>query len=154
MTIQIDEIDLKILNVLQGKGRTRRNELAEIVHLSIPSVSERLRKLEENGFIVEYVAKLNSIKLGFDITAFIFVTVDSSKHFQTFIDHANNLDEVQEIHAITGDGSHLLKVRTENTSTLEKLLSKIQAWSGIVHTKTHLVLSSPKETSKIKLYKK
>lgn len=152
--IHLDEIDYKILNILQGKGRTRRNELAEIVNLSIPSTSERLRKLEENGYILEYFAKLDHVKLGNDITTFIFATVDSSKHYASFIEHANNLDEIQEIHAITGEGSHLLKVRTENTTSLEKLLSKIQAWPGVVHTKTHLVLSTSKETTKIKLQKK
>ncbi|NUP90200.1 MAG: Lrp/AsnC ligand binding domain-containing protein, partial [Candidatus Sumerlaeia bacterium] len=66
--------------------------------------------------------------------SFITVTVDSSKHYHSFIDHARAADEVLEIHSVTGSGTHLLKVRTENTSSLEKLLSKIQAWSGVVNT--------------------
>lgn len=150
----LDEIDYKILSILQEKGRTRRNEIAELVNLSIPSTSERLRKLEENSYIIEYNARLNSVKLGIDITAFIFVSIDTSKHFHSFIEHANSLEEVQEVHAITGEGSHLLKIRTENTASLERLLAKISAWPGVLHTKTHLVLSSPKETIKIKLQKK
>ena len=57
-----------------------------------------------------------------------------------------------ECHAITGDGTHLLKVRTCNTASLEKLLARIQAWSGVVHTRTQLVLSTAKETSRIKFF--
>ena len=145
----LDEIDIKLLHILQENGRTRRNDLADAVKLSIPSVSERLRKLEEAGYITGYTATVNHKKVGKDITAFIFVIVDSSKHYQTFIDHAKVMDEILECHAITGEGSHLLKIRTENTTTLEKLLAKIQSWTGVTGTRTQLVLSSPKETTKI-----
>jgi len=147
----LDDIDIKILEILQKNGRTRRNDLAEAVGLSLPSVSERLRKLEEGRIIVGYAATLNPKKLGRDITAFIAVTVDSSKHYGSFIEHATAADEILECHAITGEGSHLLKIRTENTASLEKLLAKIQSWSGVTGTKTHLVLSSPKEATRIKI---
>jgi Lrp/AsnC family leucine-responsive transcriptional regulator len=147
----LDDIDAKILEILQKQGRTRRNDLAESVGLSLPSVSERLRKLEENGYLTGYHATVDPKKLGKDITAFIFVTVDSSRHFNQFIDHAHALDEILECHAITGEGSHLLKVRTINTASLEKLLAKIQAWSGVVSTRTNLVLSTSKETMRVKV---
>jgi len=147
----IDEIDAKILEILQKSGRTRRNDLAETVGLSLPSVSDRLRKLEDHGIITGYYATVDPKKLGRDITAFIFVTVDSSKHFTTFLEHAHSLDEILECHAITGEGSHLLKVRTTNTASLERLLAKIQAWNGVVATRTNLVLSTSKETMRIKI---
>ena len=147
----LDEIDIKILDTLQKKGRTRRNDLAEMVKLSLPSVSERMKKLEEAGFITGYYAHLNPKLLGRDITAFIIVIMDSSKHYTTLVDHAHSTDEILECHAITGEGSHLLKVRTDNTSSLEKLLAKIQSWPGVTGTRTHLVLSSSKETTHIKL---
>jgi len=147
----MDDIDLKILDILQERGRTRRNELAEAVGLSLPSVSERLRKLEEQGIIKGYHAELDYRRLGKDVTAFVFVTVDSSKHYAQFIEHAIALDDVLECHAITGEGTHLLKARTDNTASLEKLLSRIQSWTGVVSTRTHLVLSSRKETGSIRL---
>ena len=150
----IDEIDIKILNILQNHGRTRRNEIADHVGLSIPSVSDRLKKLEDNGFILQYTTLLNPKKIGKDITAFIAVKIDSSKHYSAFIDKAKENDEVLECHAITGDGSHLLKIRTENTTSLEKLLSKIQSWIGVTDTRTSIVLSSAKETMKINLIMK
>jgi Lrp/AsnC family leucine-responsive transcriptional regulator len=149
--VNLDEIDVKILEALQGNGRIRRNDLAELVDLSLPSVSERLRKLEENGIITGYFAKLDYRKLGRDVTAFIAVSIDSSRHYQQFIEHVNHVDEILECHAITGDGSHLLKVRTVNTSSLEKILAKIQAWQGVMSTRTSVVLSSSKESTRIKL---
>lgn len=150
---QLDDIDITILDLLQKSGRTRRNDLAQAVDLSIPSVSERLRKLEENGFITGYYAFVEPKKVGKDITAFITVTVDSSKHYPSFIEHARTTDEILEVHSVTGSGTHLLKIRTENTSTLEKLLSKIQAWSGVVNTTTSVVLSTMKETTRLKINK-
>lgn len=147
----LDDIDIKIIDALQKNGRTKRNDLAEIVGLSIPSVSERLRKLEEGGVISGYYARVDHKKLGKDITAFIYVYIDSSKHYQSFIEHANAVDDIIECHAITGEGSHLIKVRAENTSILEKMLAKIQSWAGVTGTKTHLVLSTSKETTKIKI---
>ncbi len=150
---QLDEIDVTIIDILQKNGRTRRNDLAQAVDLSIPSVSERLKKLEENGIITGYTAFVDPKKVGKDITAFINVTVDSSKHYSSFIEHARTTDEILEIHSVTGSGTHLIKIRTENTSTLEKLLSKIQAWSGVVNTTTSIVLTTMKETNKLKLTK-
>jgi Lrp/AsnC family transcriptional regulator, leucine-responsive regulatory protein len=147
----LDEIDAKILEILQKKGRTRRNDLAESVGLSLPSVSERMRKLEEAGYITGYHATVDPKKLGRDIAAFILVTVDSSRHYAQFREHAATVDEILECHAVTGEGSHLLKVRTSNTAALEKLLAKIQAWPGVVNTRTNLVLSSSKETTRLKV---
>lgn len=147
----LDKVDYELLNILQQEGRTKRNELAEKVGLSLPAVSERLRKLEEEGIIQGYYAKLDHKRLGKDVTAFILVTVDSSRHFPTFVEHASKSEEIQECHAITGDGTHLLKARTENTDGLEKLLAKIQSWPGVTKTTTSLVLSSPKESARIKI---
>jgi Lrp/AsnC family transcriptional regulator, leucine-responsive regulatory protein len=149
--MHLDNIDLKILDILQNNGRTKRNALAEAAGLSLPSVSERLRKLEEQGIIRGYYAHLDPARLGKDITAFVLVTVDSSRHYQAFLEHANANDEILEVHAVTGEGTHLLKIRTENTRSLEKLLSKIQAWAGVDRTSTSMVLSSPKESYRLKL---
>ena len=147
----LDQIDVTILEILQKNGRTRRNEVAERVGLSLPAASERLRKLEESGYIQGYFAKVNHKLLGKDITAFVTVTVDSSKHFHAFLDHAGSTDEILECHAITGEGTHMLKVRTESTGSLEKLLAKIQSWVGVTKSTTMGVLSTQKETLRIKI---
>lgn len=150
----VDEIDLKILEFLQSNARMKRNELAEKIGLSLPSVTDRMNKLEELGVIEKFITKLNHKLLGKDITAFIFVASDSSTHYKDFIHNALTSPEVLECHSVTGDGSHILKIRTENASSLEKFLAKIQSWKGVRSTRTSIVLSSHKETFAIDLKQK
>jgi len=142
----IDEIDAKILELLQQRGRMQRNAVAEEVGLSVSAVSERMRKLEERGVLEGYYAVVDAKRLHYDITTFVRVSVDGSEHYPTFIDAVTNMDEVLELHSITGEGSHVMKVRTKNTTTLERLLSRIQALPGISGTTTSIVLSTFKET--------
>ncbi len=148
---KIDQIDKKILEVLQREGRKKRNMLAEEVKLSLPSVSERLRKLEANGVIRGYGALVDQHKVGLDLTAFIFVISESSSHYAEIVERAMMHEEIMECHAVTGQGSHLLKVRTRNTASLEKILSQIQQWPGVKNTITDIVLSSPKESMAVSL---
>jgi Lrp/AsnC family leucine-responsive transcriptional regulator len=149
----LDDIDIQILRHLQKEGRAQRNKIAEMVGLSVPSVSERMRKLEERKLIEGYYAVLNARKFHFDITAFIFVEVDGSSNYEQFVQNAVKDPEILECHSITGEGSHVLKVRTTDTTTLEQLLSKIQSWNGVKKTRSNLVLSSFKETREINVRK-
>ncbi len=146
---RIDNIDTQILELLQQHGRIKRSEIAEEVGLSLPSVSDRMRKLEERGVITGYHAVVDPKRLHMDISAFIRVTVDRSSHFTDFVTRATKLEDVQEVHSITGDGSHILRVCTRNTTSLERLLSLIQAWPGVHGTSTSLVLTSFKDTRAI-----
>lgn len=145
----LDDIDIKILNILQQSGRTKRNKIADEVGLSIPSVSDRLNKLEEKGIIEGYYAKLNKKAFGYDIMAFIVVIMDSSKHYKNLITKVEKIPEIIECHSVLGEGSHMLKTIVKNTESLEKLLSEIQSWTGVMATKTTFVLSSIKESTEI-----
>jgi Lrp/AsnC family transcriptional regulator, leucine-responsive regulatory protein len=146
---RIDEIDVKILSLLQAQGRMKRNRIAEEVGLSVPSVSERMRKLEERGVITGYFAVVSAKRLHIDITAFIRVRVENSDGYPEFVRRASDLPEVQEVHSITGEGSHILKIRTRNTTTLEQLLARLQSWPSVQGTSTSIVLSTYKETRSI-----
>jgi len=148
---KLDHIDLKILDIMQSQARIKRKDLAEIVHLTIPAISERMRKMEDEGYIKTYSAILNPKKVNLGVSAYIFVDVESSSHYDEVIEHAKKYDEILECHAITGSGSHLLKIRTEDVDHLEKILVDVQSWEGVKHTKTNLILSSPKETTKLSL---
>ena len=146
-----DELDLKILRTLQQNGRTKRNVLAEEVSLSVPSVSERLKKLEDNKIIEGYFTKINRQAFGYDILAFILVMMDSSKHYKDLLKHVEKNPNILECYSVLGEGSHLLKVTVKNTESLEKLLSEIQTWLGVTSTKTTYVLSTLKETTAINI---
>ena len=147
----LDAIDIKILNILQVDGRTKRNVIAESVGLSLPSLSERLKKLEEKGIIEGYFAKVNRKPFGYDLMAFITVFMKSSKKFAELSEHVKETPEILECHAVLGEGSHMLKVLVKDTDDLEKLLANIQAWPGVLRTVTSFVLSTIKETTSIKL---
>lgn len=143
---RIDDIDARILSLLQAQGRMKRNQIAEEVGLSVPSVSDRMRKLEERRVITGYHAVVDAKRLHLDITVFIRAVVDGSDHYADFVQRAMALPEVLEVHSITGEGSHILKARTRNTASLERLLSHIQQWPGVRGTSSSIVLSTFKET--------
>ena len=146
---RLDEIDARMLDVLQEHGRISQQELAQAVGLSSPAVGERLRKLEERGVIRHFSVVLDPKRVGRDVTAFIAVGINGSLHYPEFLARVAEHAEVLECHSVTGQGSHLLKIRTENTSTLEGLLAEIQAWPGVQWTTTSIVLSTHKETQRI-----
>ena len=143
---KLDATDAHILDLLQRDGRIKRKDVAEAVGLSLPSASERMRKLEERGVVTGYHATLDAKRLGVDVTALVRVSVDGSEHYPAFVEAVAAMDAVQELHSITGEGSHLLKVRVRNTSGLEALLGQIQALPGVRGTQTSIVLSTLKET--------
>ena len=147
----LDDLDIKILNTLQKNGRTKRNVIAESVGLSITSVSERLHKLEEKGIIEGYFAKINRKAFGYDIMAYILVSMESSKFYKAFTAKVEKVTQIIECHSVLGEGSHLLKAIVKKTESLEKLLSEIQSWPGVVSTKTTFVLSTIKETTEIEI---
>lgn len=149
MRDRIDEIDARILEILQERGRTSLSDIAEDVGLSVPSVSDRVHKLEDQDVITGYHARVNAKRIHRDITAFIRLHAEGSENYDEIVREAAEVDDVLELHSITGEGSHIMKVRTENTTTLERLLSQIQNWPGVHGTSTSIVLSSFKETARL-----
>ncbi|HKP76172.1 MAG TPA: Lrp/AsnC family transcriptional regulator [Longimicrobiaceae bacterium] len=145
-TARLDEIDLRLMEMLQEHGRTSQHDLALAVGLSSPAVGERVRKLEERGIIRRFTAVLDPKLLGRDVSAFIFTGIAGSQYYPEFRRRVAEHPEVLECHSITGQGSHVLKIRTDSTSTLEALLAEIQSWPGVQWTTTSIVLSTIKET--------
>ena len=148
----LDEIDLRILAMLQEDCKVPQVELARSVGLSPASISERMKRLEKNGAIKAYAAILDPNALDVGITAFVSVFVEHPRDETDFKRRLDTLPEVQECHHITGDFSFLLKVRTKSTETFERLLiNGINSIPGVKRTKTIIVMSSLKETTQIPL---
>lgn len=141
----LDSIDKIIIEQLQADGRMTTSDLAQIAGLSVPAVGERIKKLQENGIILGFTAVINPKKVGLDVGATITVVSESSANYSDVIERASNHPEVIECMSVTGVGSHVLVVRTENTGTLENLLRQVQSWPGVVRTDTRLILSHYKE---------
>ena len=147
----IDNIDHKILEILQNTGRDSASHIANEIGMSVPAVSERIHKLEENGIIAGYEAIVDPKKVGLDVAALITLVSDSSHHFEEVVQMANKTKEVVKCFTTTGSGSHVLIVNTENSQSLELLLKEIQAWPGVLRTETQLILSSYKAGHHIKI---
>ena len=147
----LDGTNIEILKLLQKNSRMSASEIAAAIGLSVPAAAERLKKLSDSRYIQNYTAVLDAKNLGYDVTAFIVVDCTSSDLYDHVVERSAQSSNVLECHSITGEGSHLLKIRAKNSDDLEKQLSKIQAWSGVVRTHTMFVLSTYKETAEIDL---
>ncbi|MCX7929625.1 MAG: Lrp/AsnC family transcriptional regulator [Chlorobi bacterium] len=147
--IQLSETDRQLCCLLEENARLSLTELADQVGLSVTAVGEHIRKLERNGIITGYHARISPSAIGLDVTAFVFVWVEGSANFPSFIERCRNVPAILECHAITGDASHLLKVRVASTAALEYLLSTIQRWRGVQRTQTSIVLSTQLETTRL-----
>jgi Lrp/AsnC family transcriptional regulator, leucine-responsive regulatory protein len=146
----MDEIDLRLLSLLQSDGRLTYNELGSAVGLSISAVNERLRKLNAAGAIRTTVAIVEPRAVGLSFSCFIQVLLERPENDAPFIEGVRDTAEIQECHHIAGDYSYLLKVRTRDTAHLETLISDvIKRLPGVVRTQTTIVLSTPKETSEL-----
>jgi Lrp/AsnC family leucine-responsive transcriptional regulator len=146
-----DQIDLKILSILQAQGRSRLAEIADEVELSAPAVMERVKKLEASGVIKGYGAMLDSKMVGKDITAFIGVSISHQREIDRFAAQIVHHPDVLECHHVTGDESFILKVKSGNTGSLEKLLGEIRSIEGVTRTVTKVVLSTAKESQILEL---
>lgn len=148
----MDHIDQQILDLLQQGGRRTNLDIAQTVGLSAPSVSERIKKLTQSGYIKRYVAILDAKLVHKETTAFISVILSQPKYAKGFIDTIKELTDVLECHHITGEYSYLLKVRTRNTDTLGDLISnKIRAIEGVTATRSYVVLGTVKEETALDL---
>jgi Lrp/AsnC family leucine-responsive transcriptional regulator len=151
VVVELDDIDRSILTLLQDDCRTPLARIGESVGLSAPAVMERIKKLEAAGFISSYRAILDARRLGLDITAFIGVIIDNSGAIGTVEQQIVALGDVLECHHVTGEYTLLLKVKTANTSSLERLISQVRSLDGVQRTETMVGLSTHTERVNVSL---
>ncbi len=150
--MNIDNIDKKILETLQENGKIKNSDLAKIINISPPPTSERVKKLEKNGYIKKYVALVDPTKVG--ITCFTYVEVTLVRHgkdaVERFMSSIVKIEEVLECHHITGGADFLLKIATRDIPTYDHFIINIlTALPDIQHLKTLVVLSTLKQETKI-----
>lgn len=142
---ELDEMDIRILALLQEHCKLPLAKIGQRVGLSAPAVIERIKKLEENGVITGYTALLDARRLGCDITAFIGVLTSHPRGIADVERQIASRPEVLECHHVTGSYTLLLKVKTANTTTLETLISDLRYIEGVSRTETMVVLSTHTE---------
>lgn len=147
----IDEIDHKILVILQEKARIPNAEIARRVSMAPSAVLERIRKLEERGVIEGYEVRLNPRPFDQNLTAFIHLSV-AAGHHAALSRNLCTVTGVQDIHQIAGEDGFLLKLRVSNNTELGRILAEeISVLEGVHQTRTSIVLNTYKETRKINL---
>ena len=148
---EFDATDRAILELLQENCKQPLATIGEKVGLSAPSVVERIHKLEEAGVVTGYVALVDARRLGKDITAFIGIAGAHAGAIGTLERRLAAIGDVLECHHVTGEYTLLVKVKTENTSTLERLIDRIRRFDGVARTETMVVLSTHTERPRIAL---
>ena len=141
MEHKLDNIDRKIIEMLQKNARTPVKEIAKEVFLSSPAVSARIEHLEKNGLITGYHAQINPVFLGYHIKAFINLEVEPNqkKDFYPFI---QSIPNVIECNCVTGDYSMLIEVAFRSTMELDHFINELQQFG---RTKTQIVFSTSVE---------
>lgn len=145
----MNDIDRKIIDLLQEDGRLGYADLARQIGLSQSAIHDRVRRLSDAGAL-RVVAIADPAALDLGVLAFTWVALERPEHDAGFVAAMGREERVQECHHVTGDWSYLLKLRCRSTSDLENLLAGvIKAQSGVVRSHTVIALSSPKETHKV-----
>lgn len=152
VTVQFDDIDKKILNILQENGRITNADLASKVGLSPPPMLERVKKLEKNGVIKKFVALLDPKKI--NKSTIVFVSITLARHrlisFDEIWDDFKKFPEVLECYSITGEEDYLLKVMVKDVEEYEQfMLNSLAKIPSISRVKSFVVLSTVKYETKI-----
>lgn len=151
---ELDDQDVIILREMQRDGALTNVDLAKRVNLSPPATHTRVRRLEELGFIRDYVALLDRDKFGFDMLCFIMVSLrmHQTEEVQRFRSLVTELPEVLECYHITGDYDYILKVVVQNRLELQQfLMDKLTPIPGIERIYTRVVLTEIKATTQLPL---
>ncbi len=146
---ELDKIDQHILRVLQEEGRISFTELGERVGLSTTPCTERVRRLERDGVITGYHARLDPQQVGAGLLVFVEISLayKSGDIFEGFRNAALRLPNVLECHLVSGDFDYLIKARISEMASYRKLLgSTLLTMPNVRDSKSYIVMEEVKET--------
>ena len=147
----LDPTSRRILQILATDGRASYQAIADAVGLSRPAVMERVKRLEETGYILGYSARLDRAKLGYPVTAFIAVRYPPTDFVGTEpgVEALAGNPSVLECHHVAGEDCYILKVAAPSLGELERVIRQLRGSGDSVSTRTTIVLSSVFEKSGI-----
>lgn len=138
--LDIDNVDLKIISLLNDDAKTPYTEIAKKVYVSSGTVHVRMRKLEDMGIVKSATLNIDFSKLGYDISAFLGIYLEKSSLYDTVIERLKEISEVINAYYTTGNYSIFAKIICKDTNHLRTVLDKIQKVEGIDRTETLIVL--------------
>jgi Lrp/AsnC family leucine-responsive transcriptional regulator len=145
----LDRIDRNILRLLQAQGRMSMTELADRVGLSVTPCSERVKRLERDGFILGYHARLDPHRLGQHLLVFVEIKLaaKSGAIFDDFRREVLKLPNVLECHLVSGEFDYLIKARIPEMGAYRKLLGDmLLALPGARESRSYMVMEEIKES--------
>ena len=138
---EIDNTDLKILEILMQDAKRPYTEVARKVNVSQGTVHVRMNKMEEAGILDKTTLRINYAKLGYDITAFIGIYLEKSALYDKVLAKLKDIPEITNIHYTTGNYSMFVKIHCRDTNHLKEVLhDKMQQVEGIERTETMISL--------------
>ena len=143
--MKLDSINWKILACLQQNARQSNTEIARIVGVTSPAVSERIRKMEDAGVIEGYYAKVSHAETEHQLKAIITLKAFMGR-LKPFLETVKEFDEVVNCYRITGNENIIMEVVLKNQKHLEKFIDKLITYG---ETRTHIVLSNVIENNPI-----
>lgn len=146
--IKLDKIDRKILRDLQSNGRITNVELSKNAGISAPPCLRRVRALEENGFIKGYYARLDGQSLGFGLTVFAMIKLESQKEgdLKKFQEAIQEMSLVRECHMLSGEVDFLLRIVAKDWDSYQQFLTeKLTSIENVTSVKTMPLVRSSKE---------
>lgn len=150
----LDQIDKKILTILQHNGRITNSSLAKQIGLSPPAVLERVKRLENSGVIDKYAAILDRKQAGYSVQTIVMVCLSHHQiqSLQNVKERLTQMDEVLEVHQLTGDVDFLLKVAVRDMPSYTDFVNnKLSGIPGIQNVKTSFILDTLKNSTSLKL---
>lgn len=150
MPIDLDRFDLAILTELSAEGRLSATELARRIGLSKSPTQARLKRLESDGVIKGYTARLNRARVGQAHVAFVEVRLSDTREaaLQAFNKAVLTVPEIEECHMIASRFDYLLKVRTSDIQDYRRVLAeRISALPHVTSTSTYVAMEAVKEAS-------
>lgn len=145
---KLDKIDRKILRDLQDKGRITNVDLAKNVGISAPPCLRRVRALEDSGYIKSYHAKIDPSSLGYTVTVFAMVKLESQaeKDLNAFEAVVMSNDMVRECHMLAGDVDFMLKIVAKDWDDYQNFLTNVlTAAPNVTSVKSSLAIRARKE---------
>jgi DNA-binding Lrp family transcriptional regulator len=148
--VDLDDTDKTILNRLQEDARISFKEISKEVGTSEATIFVRVKKLQKSGVIKGFRAVVNPQSVGKQVAAFALVKAEP-KSYPKMLAELKSIDEICEIHDVTGAYYSILKMRTSTSEQLAQILDRIGQIEGVAGTETVLVLRTIKEETSIKL---
>jgi Lrp/AsnC family transcriptional regulator, regulator for asnA, asnC and gidA len=138
---EVDNVDLKILEILRDDAKKPFTEVARKVNVSQGTIHVRMNKMEDAGIVEKTTLKINYAKLGYDITAFIGIFLEKSALYDKVVARLKEIQEITSIHYTTGNYSMFVKIHCRDTNHLKEVLhDKMQQVDGIERTETMISL--------------